>query len=376
MKGQNTTYMPRLDHLRFFAALLVVAYHYHGVALGTPEHPYSVWNLLVKEGETGVSLFMVLSGFILTIISAGKQIRYPRFILNRVIRIYPLYIFVVLFAAFGMHPVDFLSLLTQLSPIANVGQPPGGFPQTWTIPVEFQFYLAFPFLVAFMQRYGVRYIVALIAVMMLLRGMIWLNQGDIRHAAYWTIVGRMDQFAVGMLAAIAYRRGVRILSSPLALAAGAALVYAWIWTFNAWIGGYYGDTTGTSCAWIVYPPLEALVWAFFAVAYVSQKCKLPQQLDRGLSFLGSISFSTYVWHIVLLTILEKNPVLLPFDHWYLNFALVIMPVITATSALSYFVIERPFMELRKVDVKSAAVEAQPVERPAIGAVAAAALVDQ
>jgi peptidoglycan/LPS O-acetylase OafA/YrhL len=154
-----------------------------------------------------------------------------------------------------------------------------------------------------------------------------------------------------MLAAVVYRSGMRFLSSPAMLVVGAVAVYSWLWAFNAWIGGYYGDTTGTSPAWIISPVIEALAWAVFALAYISQKWKMPGQLDRTLSFLGSVSFSMYAWHLPVLALMARYPYMLPFEHWYLNFALVIMPIITAASALSYFVIERPFMELRSVYVK-------------------------
>lgn len=63
---------------------------------------------MIKEGYGGVSLFMVLSGFILTTICFGKEIDYRSFVFNRFLRIYPLYILFVFAAVFsGGRGVDF-----------------------------------------------------------------------------------------------------------------------------------------------------------------------------------------------------------------------------------------------------------------------------
>jgi len=81
MLSYNTEYYPRLDHLRFFAAMIVVIGH----SLSLP------FNI----GHSGVTLFFVLSGFIFTLITNGgeKKIDYKKFIYNRILRIYPLFIF-------------------------------------------------------------------------------------------------------------------------------------------------------------------------------------------------------------------------------------------------------------------------------------------
>jgi peptidoglycan/LPS O-acetylase OafA/YrhL len=350
--SKNTPYISRLDHLRGFAALLVISYHFAGSVIDKDSiNPLLV---LIRGGESGVGLFMVLSGFILTRISLGKEIIYRQFLYNRLLRIYPLYVFAVAIAAYtaGRH-MDFISIVSMLSTVgivANVNLP--RFQQIWTIAVEFQFYLIFPFLVKFLGRYGARYIVGLIALAVLVRGMMFITDGSIQDAAYWTIVGRIDQFSVGMLAAMAYAHRRILLSSPAALVIGLLAVYAWTLLWFNTTGGFYGERTATTSGWIVAPLLEALVWGFLALAYLEQKWSMHRALDKTLSYLGSISFSLYVWHFPVFAALNKVPEVYVSSLWFVNFLFVAMPLIVGLSSLSYFIIEKPFFAIRKVYVTS------------------------
>jgi len=99
MKSRNIGYLPEVDHLRAFAALLIVFYHglhlLRSRLLHDQPFDFSHWvsteNPLlaaIAEGHTAVALFMVLSGFIFTWGAWGHQVRYGAFVVNRVLRIY------------------------------------------------------------------------------------------------------------------------------------------------------------------------------------------------------------------------------------------------------------------------------------------------
>ena len=55
---------------------------------------------LVDEGHSGVALFMVVSGFIFTVIAGAREVHYGGFLRNRIIRIYPLFVFAVFLQLF------------------------------------------------------------------------------------------------------------------------------------------------------------------------------------------------------------------------------------------------------------------------------------
>src|SRR4051812_35352467 len=87
----------RIDHLRALAAVMVIFWH----ATGPWHAPFSgalVPFAIFNEGHTGVSMFCVLSGFILTTIYAERTVGLRTFYQRRMLRILPLLILVMLLA--------------------------------------------------------------------------------------------------------------------------------------------------------------------------------------------------------------------------------------------------------------------------------------
>ena len=104
MKSSNFGYIPALDHLRGFAALLVL--FFHGCHLITHKlqsdvaYNLSFWPLaenpftsLIIEGHTAVSLFFVLSAFVFTVGSSQRELNFVGFYRKRLLRTYPLFLF-------------------------------------------------------------------------------------------------------------------------------------------------------------------------------------------------------------------------------------------------------------------------------------------
>jgi peptidoglycan/LPS O-acetylase OafA/YrhL len=158
MAAAGTMRLPRIDALtsvRFFAALWVVLFH-HQEVVSWPVPVLAV----AQHGSLGVSLFFVLSGFILTYTYHGTfqpgtvLRRYPSFLWARFSRIYPMYLFsVVLYTPLALwgnlqaHGVG----VTAASWLANAGMVQSLWPDVvllwgwnrslWSIPTEFVFYL-------------------------------------------------------------------------------------------------------------------------------------------------------------------------------------------------------------------------------------------
>ena len=204
MQTQHHPYLSRLDHLRFLAASLVVLFHFFHHTQGDLRSGNPLVSL-IDEGHTGIALFMVISGFIFTVIVGDKDIHYAGFIRNRIIRIYPLLIVAACLQLFVSTYNDhrnygFLQLLGWLMPFRSetIGLSPY-FQQMWTVWVELQFYLLFPFLIVFTRRYGSRYLWGVLGLMFLLRALVFAASGEVRYIAYETLFGRLDQFVVGML---------------------------------------------------------------------------------------------------------------------------------------------------------------------------------
>lgn len=256
MKSKNIDYLPGVDHLRGFAALLIVAYHgvtviTYKLAYGDP-FTFDHWGdadnpltALVLEGHTAVALFMVLSGFIFAYGSYGKDVQYKDFIINRFVRTYPLFL-VILFLGMAARPegVTLDGVLQSVLFLANTRAAVDLTPYTsmfWAVAVEWQFYLIFPFLLAFLNQRGVRPLLLLLVALILLRTLATALGASPRDISYWTIIGRMDQFLLGMLGGAAFQRGLIGGGRAMALVAGSgALVLAYAAALNA-AGGWPRD---------------------------------------------------------------------------------------------------------------------------------------
>jgi peptidoglycan/LPS O-acetylase OafA/YrhL len=165
-------HVPALDGIRGLAALMVFFDHYSGGQTSS----FLIVRLIAKGlylGWTGVSLFFVLSGFLISGIlwdSIGKNNWWKSFYLRRSLRIFPLYyfslflIFAVTIVSKGTH-WRFATMLPWVVYLQNVPWTDGlgnQFPNAlslrhfWSLAVEEQFYLIWPFLLLLMRKDIVR----------------------------------------------------------------------------------------------------------------------------------------------------------------------------------------------------------------------------
>ncbi|HKP58531.1 MAG TPA: acyltransferase [Polyangiales bacterium] len=362
MRSPNIKYLVGLDHLRAFAALLIVFYHgLHLLSLqpraGARGDVAPFWWIsnnplaaLIEEGHTSVALFMVLSGFVFSVGALGRNINYGAYLKNRFLRIYPLFMFltVVALAAFP----SAYSLLALLQTLLFQGNLPGSLnipPYTsmfWAVGIEFQFYLLFPLLHRFIEREGARWAIGAIALCIAMRLIASIGGSNARDVTYWHLLGRLDQFLIGMLAARVFDR-LRARPLPWGLLTTAAFgsTLALVMAFNR-AGGW-----PTLALWkVLWPTAEALGWGFVIVSYTAFASRVPQLISRPLAALGSISYSIYLLHYTFVLFLPRFiPVSFGADPNWASQAyvlLIVLPILLPLAALSYYVIERPFLKLR------------------------------
>lgn len=362
MRSPNIRYFPAVDHLRAFAALLIVLYHglhlfayqaRFGRDFGI-DHWLQSDNPLVAvlaEGHTAVALFMVLSGFILTQGALDGGVDARGFLRNRLLRTYPLFLLLVFAGACGFpQAFSWPAFLQTVLGFANL---PGALvapPFTsllWTIAVEWQFYVLFPLLVAVLRPAWTRRLLGLVAVLLLVRSALFLAGANPRDLAYTTIVGRLDQFLLGMWAAWFFRARplTRRAGGVLALLAATAVLAA-LAVFNA-LGGW-PLVAGWKIAW---PTLEGVLWAAFVVGYVTAADAWHGAASRLLARVGEISYSIYLIHFVVIWTLIRHGVAFAPTGRIVPDALLLtglaaLPITLAVSALTYACVERPFLRLR------------------------------
>ncbi len=350
-----------VDALRGFAALWVFTLHVHGYWLDNVRPPKlsadGVLVRLIGFGGAGVDLFIVLSGFCLTlpILRAGTEplqaIDVRGFFRRRVFRLLPAYYAaLVLVLCLELVPAlrpalvareltwtDVIAHLTLTFPLWR-GTLPAVNGSLWSIPLEATLYLGFPLLVWLGRRRGIRWVLVLtgaVAVVWWLVTLVvtlplaggWLPQPDKYLPARWV------QFALGMYAATL----VRGIPHPRAVAVA-------VW----------GCVLGLPAGLFGYAAGQELVRTFgfgaFGMGLLVLLARVPERFfSRGplawLTGLGTISYSFYLLH---------QPVILLLSGWGHSLGLPVIPLFVVAMATSgtltvvlaaafYRGIERPFL---------------------------------
>nr|WP_246455592.1 acyltransferase [Sulfitobacter aestuariivivens] len=280
-----------MDHVRALAAFVVFTWHFNHVNDGHLNGPEAFPFSILAEGHVGVAMFMTLSGYLFAKLLDGQQIRYIPFLWNRVLRLFPLLI--VAFAVVGLMKHDANSAGGYLIQLARgfvlPSWPNGG----WSIAVELHFYLILPLLLAISSKRPANILLVLV-VSMGFRILWWWEAGTVQSFAYWTIVGGIDQFVLGIFA-FKTREWMAGRHLNAALIGIGLLVY--MWGFDS-LGGFYrmGVYPSENPIWIIHPSIIGLTFAAL-IAWYDTSFKMK---DKGLSGviakIGACSYSIYLLH--------------------------------------------------------------------------------
>lgn len=371
--------LPSLDGLRACAILLVLLYHFTPNA-NADRGIQSLVFKLAEFGWSGVDLFFVLSGFLITRIilrARSAQLGLAEFYRNRLLRILPLYYLAVVTV---MVLVPVVSSLYSPAPITdfliyvlclqNFSNPPvdinewvhiGHF---WSIGVEVQFYLFWPLLAyKLKQRNLIRLIVFLIPCLMLLR------YSAILHAAPWEVTFgwtpfRMDALLMGCLVAIFHTRqdGLKKFHLPtkvILICTGSVL--AWL-IWRGWINEMVkpGDYPWNILLRGLLPFLVAIFYAALLIVSLTSNTLQKSLGSRWFQPLARYSYGIYVIHFLMAPIFRHvfSPLLsIPTGHasdlgLYVYF-LICTTISTVMAALSYHLFEIRFLRLKHTGARHA-----------------------
>ena len=340
-------YVRGIDGFRGVAILLVLFFHTSPRFTG---------------GYLGVDLFFVLSGFLITGILLREDSADGRGLLDfyrrRALRLLPaLVAFCLLFLAFAFAALpDFRAALTDvfvsLTSVANWTRAfnlgvPRQLGHMWSLSIEDQFYLLWPVILFALIRYAGRRgaLAATIVLIVACAGWrVWLAlQGATVERLYNGFDTRCDTLLVGCALALsgigrpdrippAVATMVRVLWLPCAVAL-IAIMAAFQWGDRAmFLGGY---------------TLVALLAAVLILATLQQTL-FARMMEYGpLVATGRISYALYIWHYPVWFVLHVD-----YGVSMMASGLLTIPLSFAAAAVSYFVVERPFLRLRYANGRS------------------------
>jgi peptidoglycan/LPS O-acetylase OafA/YrhL len=333
-------YRPELDVLRFFAFFLVFLSH-----TVPGDAPYWIVGL-AAGGAFGVDLFFALSSFLITTLllrerDAGGTVDATAFYMRRILRIWPLYFVFLLVIAPLMSsvladesmPLKYTAAFLLLA--GNWACVLWGYPHSvagplWSVSMEEQFYLVWPWIV---RRWAANLVVValgLLAVSFVVR--ICLVTGGAVHPQIWcNTLARMDPIACGAILAVIVKRREVALSG---VARAALLMFA---IAGLAVAGRYGDFTGVRSL-ITFPAVTVV-----CVALILATLGLPA--PRPLVYLGRISYGLYVFHLTFVMLFDVGTTHDPLER-AIRIVLTLAATIAA-AAVSYHLLERPFLRLKE-----------------------------
>lgn len=289
----------QLDWVRGIAILLVIDYH----ATKLDNHNIvAEWNRFVGNhiGWMGVDLFFVLSGFLVggllvQEITRTGHIRIGRFLVRRMLKIWPAYYFYILFQIFlHRHPLHSFVWQNLLHIQNYVGT---SLSHTWSLAVEEHFYLLLPFVLLWIYtRQYLRarmelILIAACAAVLCLRVVSVLVAGV--GQLQWQTHARLDSLLFGVLLShLLYASRERfdaLLQHRLVLAALSVCVFV-IALLTAGHQTVYMATVGYTVNYLCFGSLTLLVYGYHGPL-------IQTRLYRAIAWIGRYSYGIYLWHL-------------------------------------------------------------------------------
>ncbi|WP_374570242.1 acyltransferase family protein [Acinetobacter sp.] len=314
----------KIDILRGICILLVLLHHFnipyklHDTFLGVQVFGESLSTLLARNGNYGVTMFFVISGFLITrhtLQRSGSlaQIRLKDFYIRRIARIMPclalLAVMVAALGALGLKPfmnqapngmeVPYgLTLAAAFTFWMNIliieyGWVNYALGVLWSLSVEEVFYLAFPLLCVLLGR-GKGFAVLLLAVICYAPYFRAMHSGAESGAYLYHYFSSFDGIAIGCLTALAAQKFQGAMPHPKLTAVAVSALMA---------------------ALYLYAPIkEVSTWGISAFALLAAvlifcfaqdaKTEASAASAKALAWIGQRSYEMYLFHLIILGLMK------------------------------------------------------------------------
>lgn len=357
----TSIHLPGLNGLRAIAALTVMWGH---VFLG----PFGYWGL---DGDhrsifplDGVTLFFVISGFLITFLLLNERdrtdtVNIKKFYIRRILRIWPLYYAYLTIALIISGVTIEKELWFYLFFGANIPFVTGfalwPVVHYWSLGVEEQFYLFWPWIVKrtrLNEDKGYRIltylILSIITIWIACKLLCWSPDDKSFLYRFFTIT-RFDCMMIGALGAVLYHQRcnwfLRFAQNRWVAATAVLLLI-----FSQWL---------SLIPAILQPQVVALVSLVAIVGQLSEQKSIINLENKIMDGIGRISYGIYVIHPLLIYGISKLWIKVPNPLGENTQVFIIYAIVTITTLgvayLSYQLLELPFLKLKN---KFAVVQSQ------------------
>jgi peptidoglycan/LPS O-acetylase OafA/YrhL len=304
----NKTFFPNLNGLRFVAAATVVVAHIERMKL-VDGHP-SLWteNYIGFAGGLAVTFFFTLSGFLITWLLLEERavtgsVSVKKFYIRRILRIWPLYYLIAMVGLFvmpqirafdmpwtpdvrahlGLYGVFYLSLLPNVA--FSFLHPLPYALQAWSIGVEEQFYLTWPWLMKWVRRPLAVLVFIFVAFVAL---HLALGAGLTHHAHLRHLLTQLeiDSMAIGGIGAVLF-----LHRTPWFLRVIENRSSFWLALVTA-MAIFAAEPQG----WRIHEPFSVLFGVI--IFHLATSARPAFRLEGTLDRLGTVSYGIYMYHLI------------------------------------------------------------------------------
>ena len=319
--------IPELDGVRGLAILLVLVWHFVIVPIQpvAPSFLQPLW-VLLGLSWTGVDLFFVLSGFLIGGILLDNRespVFFKAFYFRRICRIFPIYYFLV-FLYFALASYGFGNQNKNLAWLMNNPMPAwsyltftqnflmshrlsfgcGWLGVTWSLAIEEQFYLLLPFVLYFLPKKRVPFVLICgICMAPLIRGALMYFENPAALAAGFVMMPcRADALLLGVLGAYILRLP-GIAETLLINKRRLYLIFSLFLAGVACLAVYSPVFMSPAMNWWGRSWLALFFLLFVLIAVIDTQGFLAKSLrSRVLGGLGNISYGVYLLHQVVFSL--------------------------------------------------------------------------
>ena len=302
---KTTQYRPEIDGIRAFAVVVVIINHFN--------------KNMLPGGYLGVDMFFVISGYVITLSLLGRPSKdfkdfISGFYERRVKRLVPalsVFILITSITFCLVNPTPELSLLSGLASLFGLSNmyllalhtdyfaqstELNAFTHTWSLGVEEQFYIVFPFLFWFSglgqkKKHGTRNLLLIVGALTIssLAGFFYLYSTN-KSAAYFLMPARFWEMAAGCLICIGCQKGTSIEKVLKKVPPLGLLVII--------VGVMYVPMSMASVSTVLVVALSSIL----IVCLREQTAAFKVFTNPKVVYIGLISYSLYLWHWGVLSI--------------------------------------------------------------------------